>query len=217
MNTTSDNRPSEMKFSTKASEGSWHSDASPGWLEQLSSILLALLPAASFLVQYVLSLRAGTQQILLHHLTVTIVDWVFVPFNFFAVPVIDWRRGGRLYLIACISVVLNVLTHAFWQYNGLDPGHMITKTEVVLPAGWVHLAFSILEMVLLVAFVFCRKPGASRLGVVTALATIYFLTMGICGYIMHQGFIISDVIVFVGGLFFVLVYPRVVSVRLVQP
>lgn len=223
MNPVPDNRPSQVIAadpSRQANDLSCTSEASTGWLEQpqlIASILLALLPAVSFLSQYVLSLRAGTQQFLFHHLTVMVVDWVFVPFNFFVVRVIDWRRGGRLYLIACISVILNVLTHAFWQYNGLDLGHMITKTEVVLPAGWVHIGFSIMEMVLLVAFVFCRKVSASGLGVASMLATAYFLTMGICGYVMHQSFILSDVIVFVSGLFFVLVYPRLVSRRVVQP
>ena len=174
-------------------------------------IILALLPLASFLCQYVFSLRAGTDHILFRHLTVMVVDWVFVPFNFFVVRIIEWRRGGRLYLIMCISVMLNLLTHAFWQYNGSDLGHMITKTGIVLPAGWVHLAFSIVETVLLVAFVFCRKANATGIGIVTIIATIYFLTMGICGYAMHSGFIISDVIVFVCGLFFVLVYPRLLG------
>ena len=177
---------------------------------QIAGIILALLPFASFLAQYIFSLRAGTYQVLVHHLTVMVVDWVFVPFNFFVVRVIEWRRGGRLYLIMCISVMLNLLTHAFWQYNGLDPGHMITKTEIVLPAGWVHVAFSIMETVLLIAFVFCRKADATGIRIVTILAAIYFLTMGICGYAMHNGFIISDAIVLFGGLFFVLVYPLLV-------
>jgi hypothetical protein len=198
--------------SPDASKLPWSPEGPRGHLkkesQRVAGILLALLPLVSFVGQYVLSLRAGTQDLLLHHLTVTVVDWVFVPFNFFVVRVIDWSRGGRLYLIVCVSVILNVLTHAFWQYNGIDPGHMITKTAIVLPAGWVHLAFSILQMVLLVAFVFCRKASASDLRLVTALASGYFLTMGICGYYMHHGMIASDVIVFVSGLFFVLVYPR---------
>lgn len=175
--------------------------------ERLAGVLLALLPVASFLAQCVLSVRSGTQQFLLHHLTVTVVDWVFVPFNFFVVRVIDWQRGGRLYLIACISVALNALTHAYWQYNGLDLGHMITRAGYVLPAGWVHLVFSSLEMVLLVAFVFCRRTDAMALRITTVIASIYFVTMGACGYAMHNGFILSDVVVFISGLFFVLVYP----------
>src|ERR1017187_4156631 len=182
----------------------------PRQSHQTAGIILALLPLASFLCQYVFSLRAGTCQVLFHHLTVMVVDWAFVPFNFFVVRVIEWRRGARLYLIMCISVLLNLLTHAFWQYNGLDPGHMITKTEIVLPAGWVHVAFSIMETVLLIAFVFCRKADATGIRIVTILAAIYFLTMGICGYAMHNGFIISDAIVLFGGLFFVLVYPLLV-------
>lgn len=172
----------------------------------LAGILLAGLPLISFVAQYLFSVRAGTQVLMMHHLTVMVVDWVFVPFNYFVARVIDWRRGGALYVIACISATLNAVTHAYWQYNGLDFGHMITKAGVILPAGWVHLTFSSLEMILLVGFVFCRKPEVDS-RVATALAVVYFVVMGICGHEMHHAFIASDVVVFVSGLFFVLVYP----------
>jgi hypothetical protein len=175
------------------------------------SILLALLPVVSFVAQYLLSVRAGTQRALFHHLTVIVVDWAFIPFNFLVVRVIDWRAGKKLYLIFCISVALNALTHAYWQYNGLDLGHMITSGGIVLPAGWVHLTFSTLEMVLLVAFVFCRNQQAPGLRLATVFATLYFITMGICGYLMHSGFIASDLIVFTSGMFFVLVYPGLIE------
>lgn len=175
----------------------------------IAGIFLGLIPIISFLCQYLLSLKAGTQQIFFHHLTVIIVDWLFLPFNFFVVRVIDWRRGGTLYLITCISVVLNILTHAFWQYNGADPGHMISKEGIFLPAGWVHLAFSSIEMALLVAFIFCRKRNSQGFRIVTIFATTYFIAMVICGYIMHNGFILSDIIVFFSGIFFVLIYPRI--------
>jgi hypothetical protein len=188
-------------------------DLSPASPQLIHSVLLALMPVAAFLAQYFLSVHAGTQRFFLRHLTVIVVDWVFVPFNFFVVGVIDWRQGKKLYLIFCISVILNTLTHAYWQYNRLDFGHMITTAGIVLPAGWVHLTFSILEMVLLVAFVFCRNQNAQSLRLSTIFATIYFLTMALCGYVMHRGFIMSDVIVFVSGLFFVLVYPILVQGR----
>lgn len=175
-----------------------------------SGLLLALVPVAAFIAQYVLSERAGTQRAMFHHLTVMVVDWAFVPFNFFVVRVIEWQAGKKLYLIFCISLGLNALTHAYWQYNGLDLGHMITPGGVVLPAGWAHLIFSTLEMVLLVAFVFCRNQQAPALRLSTVFATVYFVTMGICGYLMHHGFIASDAIVSISGLFFVLVYPGLV-------
>jgi hypothetical protein len=180
-------------------------------LNLIAGTLLALLPIASFVGQYVLSLRAGTQQFLLHHLAVTVADWLFVPFNFLVVRVIDWRRGLRLYLITCVSVALNALAHAIWQYNGLDAGHMITKAGVVLPAGWVHLSFSISEMILLVAFVFCRKADAPHLRVLTALATVYFLILCFYSYVQNQGLLPRDVILLVCQLFFVLLYPQLIG------
>src|SRR5262249_14996375 len=113
-------------------------------LHRVASLALALMPVVSFAAQYYFSLRAGTQQIMLHHLTIMVVDWVFVPFNYLVVRVIDWQRGGRIFAAACFAVVMNALTHAVWQQNGVDPGHMITRAGIVLPAGWVHLVFSTL-------------------------------------------------------------------------
>jgi hypothetical protein len=180
---------------------------------RISCILMAVLPLVSFLGQLAFSCKSGTQHMMYHHLTVMVVDWVFVPFNYFVVSVIDWHRGGRIYLIMCMSVILNIVTHAFWQYNALDPGHMINKAGVFLPAGWVHLGFSITETALLIAFVFSRRVKTTGIGIVTILATVYFVTMGICGYIMHGGFIVSDACVLVFGLFFVLVYPFICGRR----
>ena len=96
----------------------------------------------------------------------------------------------------------------FWQYYKLDPGHMFTKSGIILPAGWVHLAFSIVETILLFAFVFCRKAGAQNIKLVTIFATIYFIIMGISGYMIQHRITLSDAIVFICGLFFVLIYPR---------
>jgi hypothetical protein len=172
-----------------------------------AALSLACLPIVSFMAQWLLSRAAGTETFFVRHLTVMVVDWVFVPFNYNVAKIIDWRRGGRLYLIVCCSVILNVVTHAFWQYNGLDLGHMITRTGIVLPAGWAHLSFSIMEMTLLVAFIFCRKATVQE-GAATFWAAAYFVSMGICAYAMHRALIISDVAVFVSGLFFVLAYPR---------
>jgi hypothetical protein len=176
---------------------------------QIAGVVLAFLPLVSFLGQFFFSLRAGTSQIMLHHPTVIIADWIFVPFNFFVVRVIEWKQMKKLWVIAFISVVLNLLTLLFWQYSNSDSGHMISKSGAILPAGWVHFGFSIVETVLLMAFVFCRRANAKEISIVTTFSVIYFVAMGICGYILHNGFIVSDVITFVFGLFFILVYPLI--------
>ena len=175
-----------------------------------AGLLLAALPVLSFVLQYAFSIADGTQRFLFHHLTVMVVDWIFVPFNYVVVRTIDWQKGGRIFAIAGLSVCANALTHAYWQYHGLDLGHMITAAGVVLPAGWVHLAFSSIEMMLLAAFVFCRRPESST-RLATGLATFYFVVMAGCGYVMHHAVIASDFVVFVSGLFFVLLYPRLSS------
>jgi hypothetical protein len=173
-----------------------------------AGVALASLPLLSFVLQLVFSQSAGTLGVLFRHPTVMYLDWVFVPFNFLIASIIDWNRGAMLYLITALSVALSILTHAYWQYDRLDPGHMITMTGVVLPAGWVHLAFSTLQMILLAAFVVCRRASAPGIKPATALAVGYFVLVAICSYILHRRFIASDVIVSVSGTLAVLFYPR---------
>jgi hypothetical protein len=166
------------------------------------------LPVLSFAGQYVFSSRAGTLQLMFHHPTVMVVDWLLVPFNWFAVLVVDWRRGFTLYTIGGIAITLSVLAHAYWQTQGLDPGHMISSAGATLGAGWVHLVFSTLETTLLIAFVFCRSPRAQSTVVATTFAVLYFVAMLAAGYYIHSHVIASDVVVFCAGLFFTVAYPR---------
>jgi hypothetical protein len=172
-----------------------------------ASAIASALPVLAFGLQWILSRHAGTEPIFARHLTVVVVDWVFVPFNYFVVSVIDWRRGGLLFILTVVAVIVNAFTHAYWQYNHIDPGHMITGNAVVLPAGWVHLAFSTIQMILLTAFIFCRKTNAAHLRAATTLAGVYFVLMGICGYAMHGQVIFSDFVTWTSGLFFVYLYP----------
>ena len=181
--------------------------SSPEATPRVAKITLALLPLFSFVAQWIFSARSGTLPLMFRHPTVMAVDWIFVPFNYFVVEAIDWRRGGRLFAIAGLAVVLNAATHAYWQYNGLDPGHMISAQQVVLPAGWVHLAFSTIETSLLIAFVFARRAEIESIGAAVA-ATLYFVFMAAAGYWLHGQLILSDAIVLITGIFFVHAYPR---------
>jgi|ERR1043165_209543 hypothetical protein len=163
-------------------------------------LVLSLLPVASFAAQYALSRRAGTVSLFWRHPTIIILDWIFVPFNYFVVPVIDWRRGISIFVVSIVSLSLNVLGAAFWQATDADPGHMITHAGVVLPAGWVHLVFSACETTLLVAFVFSRCNDAKRVWIVNVLAIVYFFAAAAFGYSIHHAVIISDAIASGGGL-----------------
>jgi hypothetical protein len=166
---------------------------------------LASVPLLSFLGQILFSWHDHKLSLMMRHPTVMLVDWILVPFNFGAARAIDWRRGLAIFNIAALSTCLVITTHAVWQAQGLDPGHMITKDGVILPAGWVHVWFSILETVIFTAFVFCRRvPNIMAL----ASATAYLAGMFAAGYWIHQRIILSDACVFGLGLFFLYLYPR---------
>lgn len=173
----------------------------------LAGGLLALMPAISFLAQYAASANVGTEELMFRHLTVTYVDWIFVAFNLLVVHVIDWKRGSAIFTATVVTMTLNTATHAFWQYHGIDGGHMISGAQIVLPAGWIHLVYSNLQMILLVAFVFIRRPNARFVGATSVLAAAYFLAAGLCGYLMSDGVMVSDAVMVASGLFFVCVFP----------
>ena len=185
----------------------WPESASVNYRLAAFGLALAMFPVASFTLQYLFSLRAGTVPLMLSHYSVTFVDWVFVPFNFFAVWVIDWRRGGAIFATLTLSLLMNALGHAFWQYNGVDAGHMISKDQIILPSGWVHLVFSALEMTLILSFVFARQSNAPYVGVTTCLALVYLAGAAISGLIMNGGFTLTDSVAFSAGFFLVVIYP----------
>ena len=173
-------------------------------------LLLGCLPVASFILQYVLSVESATQAQFFRHYTCVYVDWVFVPFNLVVVRLIDWRRCKSLLLIVFVATIVNIGVHADWQYYGIDGGHMIARgARTVLPAGWAHLGFSIIETTLILAFVFIRRPRRPLTMIATVLALTFFLAAGVSGYVMNHGFIATDVIMVLGGTALVAVYPWV--------
>lgn len=181
-----------------------------GWPVWTAGVVLSLLPAASFLLQYVLSVWTRTDSYFFGNYTVAYVDWLFVPFNLVVVWAIEWRRGRALLLIVFVSIIANIIAHATWQYYGIDGGHMITRgTQTVLPAGWAHLGFSIIETTLILAFVFIRRPRRPFTRIATVLALTFFLAAGVSGFIINHGFITTDVIMVWSGTALVAAYPWV--------
>lgn len=96
----------------------------------VARVLLASMPIFSFVAQLILSRDLGRDGVFWRHPTVVYLDWLFVPFNFFVVRVIDWRRGARIFTISCSSIVLNAAAHAWWQVTNADAGHMISSSPV---------------------------------------------------------------------------------------
>ena len=168
----------------------------------------ATLPLLSFFGQFYLSRHNQTLPLMLRHSTVMYADWILVLFNFFAVKVINWSRGRTIFNLTVLSTCLSVITHALWQAQRQDIGYMISKAGVVQPAGWVHLAFTILETTLLTAYIFCRKQSSNA---ATGCATAYFAAMFASGYWMHRTILFSDASVFVMGLLFLYGYARLAA------
>src|ERR1017187_9588905 len=97
-NNVTDNRSEAIVKSDTDSAGSLYTL----WL---ASALLAALPAGSFALQYSFSSLDSRLPLLFNHFTVSYIDWVFVPFNFFVVWAVNWRRGGLLLILVALSLL----------------------------------------------------------------------------------------------------------------
>ena len=185
----------------------------PKWL-WIAGVTLAAVPALSFLLQLFFSFRDDTLPLLFGNYTISYIDWVFVPFNFFVVYAVNWRRGGLLLFLMGLSLVLNICVHAYWQSARLDnAGHMI-QSGVVLDAGWVHLGYATIQTTLIGAYLFVREPSCRFCGLLTVLCLTYFFCGGVSGYILNNGFMITDVLMVTSGLACTFIYPRFAYAKL---
>lgn len=174
-----------------------------------AGIVLAGMPAISFALQLWFSSQDDTVHLLFSHFTVSYIDWVFVPFNLFVVRAVDWRRGGSIFAAAVAALVFNIVAHAYWQSALTEhPGHMFGPEHVVLRSGWVHVGYATIQMTLILAFLFVRHPSPRYCDALTCLCVIYFVSGGISGYLMNNGFMITDVLMVSFGLALTLIYPR---------
>ncbi len=177
-------------------------------------ILLAAMPALSFGLQFWFSSEENTLPLLFGHYTVSYVDWLFVPFNFLVVYAVNWRHGGSLLVVMVFSLAVNAVTHAYWQYALVEnPGHMFGRNHVILRAGWVHVCYGTIQMTLILAFLFVRQQSSRHSGLLTCVCVVYFISAGISGYVMNNGFMTADVIMVVLGLALTLIYPRLALPR----
>lgn len=168
------------------------------------AIISTLIPTVSYLVQYYFSQIYGTEAYLLRHNIVTIVDWLFIPINYLSIRSIDWRRGGVIFIVSIMSTISGALAHAFWQYYKIDGGHMISPQEVILPAGWTHLVFTIIETEILILSIFCRKHTSRFAGWASILISMYFFISFIFGYLSHMTVTIGDSLLLACGILVVL-------------
>ena len=171
----------------------------------------AVLPLMSFIIQYLFSKANGTETSFWAHHPVVILDWVFVPLNWYFIQIIDWRRGLQMFVLSCVALIANIVIHAHWQLCGTDSGHMITSDGVVLLGGWTHLGFSVIEMSLLLGFVLCRRAEHSGTRIATVLACIYFVSLACTSFLMHGRLLVSDAITSSLGLFGVLLLPSALT------
>jgi hypothetical protein len=168
------------------------------------AIVSTLIPIISYIAQFYFSQIYGTETNLLRHNIVTIVDWLFIPINYFSIRSIDWRRGGVIFIASIMSAISGVLAHAYWQYYNIDGGHMISPQGVILPAGWAHLSFTIIETEILILSVLCRKHTSRFAGLVSILIFMYFFISFIFGYLSHMAVTIGDFLLLTCGVLVVL-------------
>ena len=172
------------------------------------AIFMATIPILSFLFQLVFSYFDGNIPILLKNYTVTYVDFVFIPLNYFIIRAINWGNGRKIIIIFLLAFALSCVIHYNWSVNGTDPGHMFDPIGFTYPSGWVHVVFAAFEFCLMLLFIFCYSPvDKITLILITILLETYFIGSLIGGYFIRNKFIAEDIIrISLGCAVFIIYY-----------
>jgi len=119
-------------------------------------VLAAIVPINIFLQGYYSKIEKRTE-LFKKHFTCYWIDWIFVLFNFFWIYAVDF---DLLYWAASlfVSLILNLIAHHYlanMEEANAAPSHLFNRGEKrILPAGFVHLVFSIIETAMLLIFIF---------------------------------------------------------------
>jgi hypothetical protein len=173
------------------------------------SLILALLPLISYYVQYFVAKRSGRLVAFENFLPVRYMDWVFIPFNFLWLYVVNIELIFNIYLI--LFVVIGALILLLW-WGKQDPRN--SKWEdysfrkgKFRAEGWVHGVYALFQGFLVVVFLLSSIKSISAL-IECILLLIYFF-IGIVGISkLHKKFSAPD-------LFFVIVGIVVVLIKII--
>ena len=107
--------------------------------------LLALIPVINFLALYLVSKYRNTLHYLKKLYALTILDWVFIPFNYLIVYSVSF--SWKLFFV-CILIVLIpvIILHYKWHKLPQKPNetkYLTTDIRLIglTPEGWIHLVF----------------------------------------------------------------------------
>jgi hypothetical protein len=120
-------------------------------------LLLALLPIVQFVSLYIISKYRNT----LHHLwnlyAVTVLDWVFVPFNYLVSYSITFSFT-LFSIFLLVSIVPVILINIQWKNMKNKPKETkyFTTKDGMTPEGWIHLIFMMLQLSIVLTVIFSR-------------------------------------------------------------
>ena len=117
-------------------------------------IILASLPVLSYFLQKKMSQKNNQLKIFERHWLVRYADWLFVPFNFIFIYVVEFVFIQAV-VILIISVILNIVLHRYWGSLSAnsDSCHFYDKnSDKLTVAGYVHFVFSTIETAMVIMF-----------------------------------------------------------------
>lgn len=172
----------------------------------LIAIILGILPAISFFLQYYSSKKYGKLKQFKRHFQCCCLDWLLVPFGIIWIYIINISLNMFLFLLG-ISLILNSITHIYWKYaiiRNKENCHMFDlKTNAANLSALVHFLFSTIEFALFLGFLFFAPNN-----LLTLLAGTLMILFLLGGFIsskkIHGKIILSDLILILLGILIVL-------------
>ncbi|MFH1503385.1 MAG: hypothetical protein ABIE36_01890 [Candidatus Diapherotrites archaeon] len=123
----------------------------------LIGLILAILPIISWLLQFHLSRKKKELPLFKKHPPTYLLDWLFVPFNFFWIYTIIFNLNAFI-LLGVVSLLINYVSAKYYIKQHIKekrPCHLFNiKNSKSSAAGYVHAIFSVIQSFLILTFLF---------------------------------------------------------------
>jgi len=157
-------------------------------------VIIFTLPLIAFILQLILSKIDNNLKELFKNYTVSVVDWVFIPFNIFAYYAISWGNIKLLIIFFVVSIIGSVVVHINWSREPLKHKYMVKEKGKFYKASFIHLIFSAAQLTIFLMLFF--SPNGKNVfdyGLALMFLAIYFIASIFSSYYIHKKYLLEDV------------------------
>ncbi|MCT4613133.1 MAG: hypothetical protein N4A47_07170 [Clostridia bacterium] len=149
--------------------------------------ILISIPIIAFLSQLLFSAYENNTKAFIKNYTISILDFIFIPFNVYAYNAIYWGNYRLTIGLLILSSLGSLYTHYNWSKEPDRHKHIVKSYKRLHISGYIHAIFCIVEMLIIGMLVLSyRVDRILEYKIAGVILIIYFLFSIVSSYYVHN-------------------------------